>query len=92
MLESLPMDKLKIIQSIFIWGIFLLGVFLVLALLWSSIGFVVSVTRREPTNFTVVLECQKISATATNEGWGYKECVQNLRDSLPKDASLLKII
>lgn len=26
----------------------------------------------------IVLECEKISATATNEGWSYTKCLENL--------------
>ena len=46
----------------------------------------------QPTKMTrekIVLECEKLSAIATNDGWSYKNCIDNLEN--PNDAKILKI-
>lgn len=34
------------------------------------------------TNYEITLECQKLSAMATKEDWGYKNCVDELKKSI----------
>lgn len=49
-------------------------------------------TYRDKTEWDVVLECQKISAQATNEGWGYASCLEALEEVRPKDEpTILKV-
>lgn len=37
----------------------------------------------------IVLECEKLSAMATNENWNYKNCIDNLKN--PNEAKILRI-
>jgi len=47
-------------------------------------------SRPQPESMTkqeIVLECEKLSAVATNEAWSYKNCIDNITN--PNDAKEL---
>ncbi len=60
----------------------------VLILLGIVIFIHAYMTRHKPvvkmTHQEIILECEKLSAVATNEGWSYKSCVENLDDTKPR--------
>jgi hypothetical protein len=36
----------------------------------------------QPGKYQITLECQKIASQATNEDWGYANCLKELEDSI----------
>lgn len=65
----------------------------VVRLLTAGTNFLIKQASDQPHDkWDVMLECQKISATATNKGWEMHNCIDALEQAVPQKAKLLQII
>lgn len=63
----------------------LIGGFVILA-----VGVMATLTDKpKMTKQQIVLECEKLSAVATNKAWSYKNCINNITN--PENPNILQI-
>lgn len=74
---------MKALIYIFV-GFWMLLVSIYLGKIWEEVKIKPEpkVVQVKPTAYDITLECQKISATVTNKGWNYANCVNNLQKTL----------
>jgi len=82
----------KVAEKILSTGLNLLILYWIVQLLISGVTWLEAhSTGKNHTSWDVVLECQKISAQATNEEWGYKSCLESLQEQIEVKPRILTI-
>lgn len=79
------MKKIINIQYIFL----LLFILILLAFLRYLYIAGTNLASHEKTSWDIILECQRISATSTNEHWTYQNCKRELYLQLPQRGLLI---
>ena len=80
-------SKMKTLLSILL---IIIGL-IIIVLSVTKKTFKIDINRQTPpmTKQEIVLQCEKLSAVATNNQWSYKQCISNLEN--PNEAKILTI-